>query len=228
MHKGEILLVEDDRSTVILIKDTLEREKYILQVANNLQKAKNELEMSIPDLIILDRRLPDGDGIDFCREIRSYKRTENVPILFLTAINGVSDKIVGLRVGGDDYLTKPFNIEELIARIDAMLRRIKKITEPSSKVLKARGIELDITRHECKVDGGLIELWPKEFELLKVFLEHKNRIISKEFLSEHVWNYEYSTTSRTIEITVQRLRKKLGKRGNLIETIKTYGYKLTL
>ena len=224
MTRPKILIIEDSPSILILLRDTLEREKYFIRTAVNLKKANDELSISIPDLIVLDRRLPDGDGIDFCRELRSSKKTNNIPILFLTAINGISDKITGLRVGGDDYLTKPFNTEELTARIAAILRRSKTTKEAAPAILKTKGIVLDTNRHECRVNGKIIDLWPKEFELLKLFLSNKNRILSKDILAESVWNYEYTPTSRTIEITVQRLRKKLHKIGNIIETIKTYGY----
>jgi len=226
MYKSKILLIEDNAGTIELIKETLEREQYYLRTANNLQKARNEIISYKPNLVILDRRLPDGDGIDFCREIRSNERIKNIPILFLTAVSGISDKITGLKVGGDDYLTKPFNIDELIARIEAMLRRIRPTPKYPAKVLKTKGIELDITRHECKVAGNIIDLWPKEFELLRVFLERKDRVLSKDVLSEYVWSHEYQVTSRTIDTTVQRLRKKLGKKGNIIETVKSYGYRL--
>ena len=226
MHKGKVLIIEDDESTVILIRDTLEREHYFARAARTLKSAREDLSRNVPDLIILDRRLPDGEGLDFCRELRSNPGTESVPILFLTAAGGISDKITGLRVGGDDYLTKPFDIDELVVRVEALLRRSKKVPAVSDKLLKSNGITLDIGRHESKVDGKLVELWPKEFELLKVFLENKGQLLSKDFLAEHVWNREYLESSRTIEISVQRLRKKLGKRGDLIETVKGYGFKL--
>jgi len=226
MYRPKVLLIEDNKNAIILIEASLENRGCNIHTAGNLAKAREELSKFIPDIIILDRILPDGDGIDFCREIRSYDKTKNIPILFLTAMGAISDKVLGLKIGADDYLTKPFDIEELAARVEAILRRANKIEETSSKVLKAKGIILDIASHECRVYGKQIKLWPKEFEVLKVLLEKKNKLLTKDFLSEHVWGEEYFDASRTIEITVQRLRKKLGKQGNLIETVKGYGYKL--
>ncbi|OGS28184.1 MAG: hypothetical protein A2297_03880 [Elusimicrobia bacterium RIFOXYB2_FULL_48_7] len=227
MHRGKILLIEDDPSTVFLITETLKREKYLVYTAVNLKIARGVLGSKIPGLIILDRGLPDGDGLDFCKEIRNYRKTRNIPVLFLTASSDVSDKITGLRAGGDDYLTKPFNIDELSARVEAMMRRTTVMQAPAVEILNYKGIELDITGHECRVDGRKVNLWPKEFGLLELFLERKGRVLSKDVLSENVWGREYQVTSRTIEMTVQRLRKKLGKKGKLIETVKAYGYKLT-
>ena len=226
MYKAAILLIEDDPSITVLISDTLERERYAVLATNTLHTARGALSRNIPDLIILDRRMPDGDGLDFCRELRADPATKAVPVLFLTAASGLADKVSGLRLGGDDYLTKPFDIDELVVRIEALLRRAKKAEERPEPVLKAEGITLDITRHECRVNGKLVELWPKEFELLRVFLENKGRMLTKDFLAEHVWNRAYLENSRTIEISVQRLRKKLGKRGSCIKTVKGYGFKL--
>src|SRR3989339_253393 len=136
MYRPKILLVEDNINTKDLIETSLENKKCNVHIAINLMKAREELSQFLPDIIILDRKLPDGDGIDFCREIRSYDRTKNIPILFLTAMGTMSDKILGLKIGGDDYLIKPFDIEELAARVEAILRRTKKIEETSSKTLK--------------------------------------------------------------------------------------------
>jgi DNA-binding response OmpR family regulator len=226
MTKGKILIIEDDPSTAVLIGDTLKRENYNIRTVDTLEKARGELSSNVPDMIILDRKLPDGDGIDFCREIRSEAKTNSIPILFLTAFGSKYDKVTGLRVGGDDYLTKPFDFEELVARVEAFFRRMKKEIKPVADVLKTNGVVLDVTRHECRVEGKLIDLWPKEFELLKAFLANKDRVLSKEFLAEYAWNQEYLKSSRTMDITIQRLRKKLGKRKGIIETVKGYGFKL--
>jgi DNA-binding response OmpR family regulator len=226
MDKKKVLLVEDDSNTVRFVKKILESEGYDLHIAGTLKQARNNISKTVPNLIILDRHLPDGDGLELCREIRLDGRTKKVPMLFLTAKGSISDKIAGFKIGGDDYLTKPFHIEELLARIDAMLRRTEKTAEPSVGILKTKGIILDISSHECKVNGTPVSLWPKEFELLKVLIERKGKVLNKSFLGEYVWDKDSFTDSRAIEITVQRLRKKLGKRGNIIETVKGYGFKL--
>lgn len=227
MYRTKILLVEDDNSTITLIKDTLERVNYFVLTTTTISEARAKLSKTVPDLIILDRKLPDGEGLDFCRELRSMDKTKNIPILFLTAFGSTSDKITGLKVGGDDYLPKPFDFEELIARVEAIMRRVKTGVTKESKILSFNGISLNTQNHKCKVSGKTINLWPKEFEVLKTFLENKNSLITKDFLAENVWSREYLTTSRTIEITVQRLRKKLGKKAYLLETVKGYGFKLS-
>ncbi|MDD5686725.1 MAG: response regulator transcription factor [Elusimicrobia bacterium] len=224
MYRPKILLIEDDKNIKTLLEINLEGRKYNVHTAESLAKAREELNGFTPDIMILDRKLPDGDGIDFCREIRSYEKTKHIPILFLTAMSKMSDKLLGLRIGGDDYLTKPFDIEELVARVEAIFRRLRKTEETLPKILKTKGIELNLNSHECFVKNTKIKLWPKEFETLKIFLEKKNKLMTKDYLSENIWGWEHSTYSRNIDITIQRLRKKLGKQGSVIETVKGYGY----
>ncbi len=226
MSRAKILIIEDDAATQRLVVKILEKEGYRILAADSLWKAKNNLARFMPDLILLDRRLPDGDGLDFCREVKSEERTKGLPVIFLTSKDSVMDKVVGLKMGGDDYLTKPFQAEELLARIEALLRRTKPESASQVKVLQAHGITLDLDRHQCSESRRIVDLWPKEFELLQVFMEKPGRLLSKEFLSERVWGHEFFPTSRAIEISIQRLRKKLGPKGDCIETVKGYGFKL--
>jgi DNA-binding response OmpR family regulator len=223
--KGKVLVVEDDARTQTLIVQILEKEGYKAKPADSLWKAQADMDRFVPDLVLLDRKLPDGDGLDFCRKLRSGDRTRGLPVLFLTSKDTLTDKVVGLKMGGDDYLTKPFQAEELLARIEALLRRNKDETPDSSR-LKVNGISLDRDKHECFVGSKKVDLWPKEFELLEVFLGRPGRLLSKEFLSERVWGHEFFPTSRAIEIAIQRLRRKLGPEGRRIETVKGYGFKL--
>lgn len=227
MSLQNVLLVEDDAQTQQLIRQILETEGYRVRVAPSLFRAQGEVQRHAPDLIILDRRLPDGDGIAFCRQLKAAEATRALPILFLTAKSSTSDRVLGLKLGGDDYLVKPFQVEELVARVEALFRRVQADGEaPAGKVLSVHGIELDLDRHLCTVGGRAVRLWPKEFELLQMFLERPGRLLSKEFLSERVWGHEFLVSSRAIETAVQRLRHKLGSKGKLIETVKGYGFKL--
>lgn len=224
MKRGTVLLVDDDIKMQQLVKKILDIEGYTVRSAINIFQAQGQVAKNIPDLILLDRRLPDGDGADFCRELRSTDKTKTVPVIFLTVKNSASDQVAGLQIGGDDYLDKPFRPEVLVARIEAMLRRTKGEAEPS-RTLSAKGIQMDLDSHECKIDGKQTKLWPKEFELLQTFLERPGRVLSREFLCERIWGHEYIGGTRAIETAVQRLRRKLGRRGSHIETLRGYGFK---
>lgn len=226
MSLGNILIVEDDSKTMNLISQILSAEGYNVRGSGTLFQAQGEVQRFFPDCIVLDRRLPDGDGLDFCRHLRSDDKTRSIPILFLTAKRSTSDKVVGLKIGGDDYLTKPFQSEELLARIEVLLRRSKGHEEPLHKMLEVHGIAMNLANHQCKVGSKIIRLWPKEFELLQLFMERPGRLFSKEFLSQRIWQHDFFSNSRAIEITVQRLRRKLGPKGSLIETVKGYGYRM--
>lgn len=221
--KGTILVVEDEPKIADLIKDILEEEYYKVVWSKDGFEARNTLAKILPDLVVLDRRLPDTDGIELCKEIKANDRTKHIPVLFLTAKKGIADKVVGLKIGGDDYLTKPFHPEELVARIEALLRRHK--GQESQEVLQAGGIIVDLRKHDAYVDNHAITLWPKEFALLAVFLERRNRILSREFLFERVWGYDFAGSNRALDVTVRRLREKLGQYSNNIETVKGFGYR---
>ena len=226
MSQANILLVEDDAQTQNLIRQILETEGYKVRVAPSIFRAQGEVKRLVPDLVILDRRLPDGDGIAFCRQIKAAAETSGLPILFLTAKGSISDRVLGLKLGGDDYLVKPFQCDELLARVEALFRRVKSGEEPAAKILEVHGIVLDLDRHQCRIGKRGVRLWPKEFELLQSFMERPGRLLSKEFLSERVWGHEFFTSSRAIETAVQRLRRKLGAKGQLLETVKGYGFRL--
>ncbi|OGS21024.1 MAG: hypothetical protein A2252_03765 [Elusimicrobia bacterium RIFOXYA2_FULL_39_19] len=226
MKKELIMLVEDDPSIRLLVTENLKNEGYIIKSSDDIESAKKQISTCMPDLVILDRRLPDGDGLNFCREIRISERTKHIPVLFLTALGGIYDKISGFKIGGDDYLTKPFDVKELIVRVESIIRRRKAVSVADEKVLKAKNIVLNTETHECYVNNKMVNLWPKEYELLKMFIEKKGKVLNKEYISENIWNREYYASSRTMEMTIGRLRKKLGKFGNVIETVKGYGFKM--
>jgi len=225
MTRGVIFMLEDDAESKDLVTKTLEKEGFMTKCASSLKQARQELAKVTPDLFILDRSLPDGDGAYFCQELRTHEKTRHVPVLFLTAKRQLVEKVTGLKIGGDDYLTKPFQIEELVARVEALLRRASHPTQELPRKIEAKGIVLDEDKHECFVAGEAVELWPKEYELLRIFLQQPGRLLSREYLSEHVWALTYFETTHTIDTTVQRLRKKLGAKGKMIETVRGYGYR---
>jgi DNA-binding response OmpR family regulator len=229
LKKGSVLVVEDDARTQELLKSVLEDDGFSVRAVPNLFRARGEVTRMTPDLVLLDRNLPDGDGEDFCKELRSDAHTRDVPVIFLTTRSGKTDEVVGLKLGADDYLTKPFTPDVLLARIETVLRRVRAASAPASaapELAAPSWLSLDLERHECKVDGKRIDLWPKEFELLVAFLEKPGKLLTRAYLSERVWGHEYPGGTRAIDIAVQRLRKKLLKRGALLETVRGYGFKL--
>ena len=226
-QKPFILAVDDDKSVLSLVTDLLREAGYEVKgVASGFQ-ARGALLRRRPDLMILDRNLPDTEGVEFLKEVRGQPGNETLPILFLTARHSPKEKVEGLRSGGDDYLTKPFSKEELLARVEAVLRRIQRPTEPSH-VLKGKGILLDLDRKEAEVKGKPVHLSPKEFELLAVFMEKRGRVLSRRFLLENVWGagMDLRLNSKTVDVAIGRLREALGSFGNNIVAVQSYGYRL--
>ncbi len=215
-----ILIVEDEESISSFVKMYLEREGYTVTVAPTGEKALEALESKI-DLVTLDLMLPDMDGLDICRKVRS---TSNVPIIMLTARDEDIDKIVGLEVGADDYLTKPFNARELVARIKSILRR-SNAPANTSKKLQCGEIHIDAARRECTVSGEQVMLAPKEFDLLWELLERDGEVLNREQLLEKVWGYTYAGDTRTVDVHVRQLRKKLGDACPIV-TVWGSGYKV--
>lgn len=226
MKKHTILLVEDEAAISRLIDQILTKEGYLVKKAATLKAAQTMLTKPSPNLIIMDRRLPDGDGLDFCRVVKNERKTASIPVMFLTSKGSTADKVTGLKMGGDDYLTKPFQVDELLARVEVLLRR--SAPPPATTALSVGGIELDVENHICTADGAEVKLWPKEFELLQIFLTRPGKVISKEFLSQQIWGHDFISTSRAVEMSVHRLKLKLKKKGDLLHTVKGYGFKLAV
>lgn len=224
MKRATLLIVEDDAKTQDLLKRILEAEGYLVRTAPSIFRAQGEVARHPPDLILLDRRLPDGDGANFCKEIKAAEKTRSIPVIFLTVKDSAADHVSGLHIGADDYLTKPFHSEVLVARVELVLRRTHGAPEQPT-ALKQKGLELDIEKHRCLVDGHEVKLWRQEFELLQTFMERPGRLLSRDYLSERVWGHEFMGGTRAIETAVQRLRRKLRRYGKLIETVRGYGFK---
>lgn len=206
--RRRVLIVDDEKNIVDIIKFNLNKESYDTLEAYDGKSAIEIAEREKPDLILLDVMLPQMDGFTVCRKLR---QTSQVPILMLTAREEEVDKVLGLELGADDYITKPFSPRELMARVKANLRRSNEDSIPQQKdeVLRFTNLEIDINRYEVKRDGQIIELTLREFELVKFLGSQNGQIFTRENLLEKVWGYEYFGDVRTVDVTVRRLREKL-------------------
>ncbi len=222
---AEVLVVEDEPDIRNLIVLHLTREGFRCRTAKNGPEALREARAATPDLVILDLMLPDLDGLEVCRRLRSDTTTATIPIIMLTAKADEVDRVVGLEMGADDYVVKPFSPKELIARIRAVLRRARPAADP--RVLRAGPITVDPMRHQVHVGGTAVALTPKEFDLLQALVEAAGRVLSREHLLERVWGYTRGgeIESRTVDVHVRRLRAKLGDAGRRITTLKGVGYR---
>ena len=218
-----VLVVEDETSIASFVSLYLKNAGYRVQAVGTGQEALDLLGHDRPDLIVLDLMLPDVDGIEVCRRIR---RGSDIPILMLTARDEDVDKIIGLEVGADDYLTKPFNPRELVARVKSILRRaVPERREPQERQLKHGQLEIDAGRREVHVDGKEVQLAPKEFDLLWELLDHKGLVLTRDQLLERVWGYTFAGDTRTVDVHVRQLRRKLGEASPIV-TVWGVGYKV--
>jgi two-component system, OmpR family, alkaline phosphatase synthesis response regulator PhoP len=218
-----VLVVEDESSIASFVALYLKNAGYRVQTAGTGQDALDALSRERPDLIVLDLMLPDIDGIEVCRRVR---RGSDIPILMLTARDEDVDKIIGLEVGADDYLTKPFNPRELVARVKSILRRaVPERREPQERQLKHGLLQIDAGRREVHVDGKEVQLAPKEFDLLWELLDHRGLVLTRDQLLERVWGYTFAGDTRTVDVHVRQLRRKLGEASPIV-TVWGVGYKV--
>ena len=220
----KILVVDDEPNIMELAKLYLEHDGYQVEGAASGYDALSRLSLINPDLIVLDLMLPDIDGFEVCRQIRAKS---DVPILMLTARKEDIDKIVGLELGADDYLTKPFNPRELVARVKAILRRYQAGLKPGNTMEVGR-LRIDLPRHEVTVDGQPVTLRTKEFALLATLAQNLGIVLSREKLLEQVWGFDYYGETRTVDVHVNHLRDKIAGSGARIETVRGTGYKMTI
>ncbi|MCH7718142.1 MAG: response regulator transcription factor [Chloroflexi bacterium] len=222
---GTILVVDDEKNIVQLARLYLNKEGFRVEAAYDGAQALEKAKILRPDLVILDIMMPEMDGLSVCRELR---KTSNVPIIILTARGDDVDRIVGLELGADDYVTKPFNPRELVARVKAVLRRASH--EPASQpVLEADGLRLDTASREVTVEGQAVSLRAKEFDLLTAFLRHPGIVLDRERLLQLVWGTDYYGDTRTIDVHVAWLREKLARAKRVkIQTVWGVGYKLVV
>jgi two-component system alkaline phosphatase synthesis response regulator PhoP len=221
-----ILVVEDDRDIADLIAHALAKAGYETDRVASGPDALASARAAAPDAIILDLMLPGLDGFDVCRALRAHDGTASIPIIMLTARGEEADRVAGLELGADDYVTKPFSAKELVARVGALLRRVGRRPAPASPVLKYRTIVVDVARHRVTSGGGEVKLTAKEFLLLRYLIEHQGRVLSRDVLLTDVWGYQYTGGTRTVDVHVRRLREKIPLLNSAIETVKQFGYKL--
>jgi len=219
----QIFVVEDEKDLVELLTYNLEKDGYRVLSDTDGAAALKRIPEKMPDLVLLDLMLPKTDGLTVCKTLKSNPKTSHIPVVMLTAKGEESDKIVGLELGADDYVTKPFSVKELLARVRAVLRRFQKATE-GEPVQKFKELTLDRKKHEVTLKKQALELTAKEFELLDYFLTHPDRVLSRDVLLNNVWGYDYFGTTRTVDVHVRRLREKLGPYEKHIQTVKGYGY----
>jgi DNA-binding response OmpR family regulator len=221
----KILVVEDERNIASFVAMYLKNARYQVDIARDGSEALQKADSLKPDLVVLDLMLPDIDGLEVCRQIRS---TSDVPILMLTARDDDVDKIVGLEVGADDYLTKPFNPRELVARIKSILRRSSQAarsSRPQEAAMEHGHLRIDAGRREVTVSGRHVQLAPKEFDLLWELLDHRGLVLTRDQLLERVWGYTFAGDTRTVDVHVRQLRRKLGE-DCPVATVWGVGYKV--
>ena len=226
MAKGRILLVEDDRALAELLVFHLEREDFEVARTGDGEEALLMAREEVPDLILLDWMIEGVSGIEVCRRLRRSTETANVPVIMLTARGEEADRIRGLETGADDYITKPFSPRELVARVGAVLRRVRPAL--AGEQLSYADLEMDMVSHRVKRGGEALQLGPTEFRLLKHFMEHPGRVFSRERLMDQIWGHDSYIEPRTIDVHIRRLRKaiNIGGRPDVIRTVRSAGYAL--
>lgn len=226
---SKILVIDDEIHIVELLKFNLETSNYNVDFAYDGLDGYIKAKETKPDLILLDWMLPNISGIDVLKKIRSDKDLKQIPVIMLTAKNMENDKIEGLEVGADDYITKPFSVKELLARISSVLRRYNINEKPSDSILTSGNLKVDLYKHEVYKGEEKIELTLKEFELLKLLLENKGKVLSRNNLLDKIWGYEYYGETRTVDVHIRYLRKKIegdSTSEKYIQTIRGVGYKI--
>jgi two-component system, OmpR family, response regulator RegX3 len=224
---ASILIVEDEESLADSIRYNLEREGFAVRIAGDGRRGLEQFRTDGPSLVILDLMLPELSGLDVCRSIREES---DVPIIMVTAKDSEADKVAGLELGADDYVTKPFSMRELISRVRANLRRARTTSPPdaSEDTLHGGPVEMDVSRHETLVRGDRIDLPPKEFALLELLLLRKGRLLTRDFLIEEVWGADYYGDTKTLDVHVKRIRQKIEEDPHHpahLVTVRGLGYK---
>ena len=223
---ARILVVEDDQDIAQLVGRYLDKAGFITEIVSSGRDALTTIGARPPDLVVLDLMLPQIDGLEICRAVRANRKVSAVPIIMLTARGEESDRIVGLELGADDYVAKPFSPNELVARVRALLRRAARGGASPDRTTTYGPIAVDRERHLVSIGGDEVTLTAKEFLLLEYLMQHRGRVLSRDLLLTDVWGYRYTGGTRTVDVHVRRLREKLPALGDAIVTIKQFGYKL--
>lgn len=223
----KILLVDDEADVTTLVAYHLKAKGFQVEVVNDSTSSIGIARSFLPDLVILDVMMPDLNGIQICRMLRADPKLKRVPVIFLTAKAEENDRVQGLEIGADDYICKPFSTKELVLRVQTILRRLSESgTEERPKHLQVGEVVIDTERHEVRIHGQPVELTATEFNLLRLLMERRGRVQTREHLLLNVWNYETEIETRTVDTHVRRLREKLGTEADWIETIRGVGYRM--
>ncbi len=228
MSTLKILVIEDEEHIVELLKFNLESNGYEVISASDGLEGLNMVKSEKPDLILLDLMLPKMDGIEVCKQVKSDINLNEIPIIMLTAKGSETDKVLGLEIGADDYITKPFSIRELMARVKVVLRRTFKEGAPDKeKVIEIGDLEIHVDKHEILRGDEVFQLTYKEFELLRTLAENKGKVLSRNYLLDEIWGYDYYGETRTVDVHIRHLRKKIETNDHkYIETVRGIGYKV--
>jgi two-component system, OmpR family, alkaline phosphatase synthesis response regulator PhoP len=222
---ARLLVVEDSRDIADLIRHYLERAGHTVESLASGRDVQARVRQAPPDLVVLDVMLPGMDGMLVCQALRADPATAPIPILMLTARGEESDRVRGLELGADDYVTKPFSPKEFVARVGALLRRVER-PKPTARVLRYGPVQVDLDRHVVSIGQEQVRLTAKEFLLLQYLIEHAGRVLSRDLLLSDVWGYHYTGGTRTVDVHVRRLREKIPLFSTALTTIKQFGYKL--
>ena len=226
MQDKQILVVEDEEDILELVSFNLKKEGYQVRGVTSGEEALQEVRRKIPSLIILDLMLPGVDGFDVCKSLKNNPRTKAVPIVMLTARSEEADIVIGLELGADDYLTKPFSPRELIARVRAILRRSKTDISDQEILQKVHDIEINVKRHEVLISGNQINLTSTEFRVLRLLADRPGWVFTRDQIVGAVHDQEYAVTDRSVDVMIVGLRRKLGVSGQYIETVRGVGYRM--
>ncbi len=224
----KVLIIDDEEHIAELIRYNLEAAGYKTVVANNGIDGLSRAREEEPDLVLLDLMLPGIDGLEVCKRLRAEEKTRNVPIIMLTAKSEEIDKILGLELGADDYITKPFSVRELTARVKALLRRSNAQDAPEEAIYTFADVEVDYQKHEVRKSGQKVDLTLKEFELLEMLIRNNAKVLTRDMLLDKIWGYEYVGETRTVDVHIRHLRQKLeedDRSPRFIETVRGIGYR---
>lgn len=223
----KILIIEDEPDIRKNLEYNLSREGFNVKTAGSIHEAQNLLKSDLFNLILLDLMLPDGSGLDLCKNLKADSKTETIPVIILTAKDDEVDKVVGFEIGADDYVTKPFSVRELILRVKAVLKRGEKKKDIVEVERQFGDLTIDIDSHEVYVDKNKIDLTALEFRLLNQLVDRRGRVQSRDQLLSDVWGYSAEVTTRTVDTHIKRLREKLGPMAKYVQTIRGVGYKFS-
>lgn len=221
-----IFCVEDDSNIRELVVYTLETTGFKARGFEDGKEFLEALALETPELVLMDIMLPGEDGIELLKRLKASPKTRDIPVIMVTAKGAEYDKVKGLDLGADDYVTKPFGMMELISRIKAVLRRSQKSSNELQDIIKVGDIEIDTKKHEVTAAGEIVNLTLKEYELLKRLMKNSNIVMTRDLLLEEIWGYDFDGETRTVDVHVRTLRQKLGKSGERIETVRGVGYRM--